>query len=175
MKAPYKTEDQIQAVRARAAKMRDAAKWDLMITLSYELGLRPLEIALAERNHFRDGEFRIRIGHTKGKQGRSLPISSEIQASVDAFMGERQGRVFLNQKGQPFDAQGVSKAMRRLYSMAGQVGSCYSGRRTAGQRMLEKRENILVIQAFYGHHSPLTTLSYLSVSENQLRQAMFGN
>ena len=173
MKAPTKTPEEYAALVAFAATRRDAAKWKLMLLLSFKLGLRPIELAQLDTAHFRGDELRIRIGHTKGGSGRSLPTCPEIMEALHEHMRGKQGRVFYNEKGAPMDKAGISTAMRRLYREAGQVGSCYSGRRTAGQRMQDEGANILTLQGFYGHKSPLTTMSYVGVSMNQLRQAMF--
>ena len=174
MKAPIKNATDYAALQAHVAKMREPAKYGLMLQLSFKLGLRPIEIAQLETSQFSDGELRIQIGHTKCKRnGRSLPVDQTIMDALNAYMDGRKGRVFLNRDGEPMDSAAIQKAMSRLYREAGQRGSCYSGRRTAAQNMLEANQNILIIQAFLGHKSPLTTLSYVGVSQNQLRAAMF--
>lgn len=173
MKAPAKTNEEYEAMLAFADTRRDAAKWKAMLVLSFRLGLRPIELAQLDTSQFRGDEVRIRIGHTKGKGGRSLPTSPEVMMALHEHMRGREGHVFLNERGEHFDAKAISTAMRRLYREAGQVGSCYSGRRSAGQRMQDSGYSLNVIQGFYGHKSPLTTMSYIGVSMNQLRQAMF--
>ncbi len=173
MKAPTKTTQEYEQLTQFAGTRRDGAKWRLMLLLSFELGLRPIEMAQLQTQHFRGDELRIRMGHTKGKSGRSLPTSPGVLQALSEHMRSREGHVFLNERAEHMTAPAISSAMRRLYREAGQVGSCYSGRRTAGQRMQEEGANILTLQAFYGHRSPLTTMEYVGVSMNQLRQAMF--
>lgn len=173
MRAPIKTPEQYQELVEFTETRRDGAKWRLMLVLSFKLGLRPIELAQLDTTHFRSGELRIREGHTKGKAGRSLPTCPEVMDALAEHMRGRTGHVFLNERGEVMDSAAISTAMRRLYREAGQVGSCYSGRRTAGQRMQDAGANILTLQGFYGHKSPLTTMSYVGVSMNQLRQAMF--
>jgi integrase len=173
VKAPLKTNSEYEALMASLNDRRDTAKWRLMVQLSFQLGLRPIELAQLDTSHFRSGELRIRIGHTKGRGGRSLPVSDAIMTALSEHMRGREGQVFRNERGEPMTGPAVSSAMRRLYREAGQVGSCYSGRRTAGQRMQDAGANILTLQGFYGHKSPLTTMSYVGVSMNQLRAAMF--
>ena len=173
MKAPAKNPEEVEALIEFASTRRNPRKWRLMLLLSFRLGLRPIELAQLDTAHFRGDEIRIRIGHTKGKGGRSLPVCQVVKDALAEHMQGREGHVFLNERGDPMDKGGISDAMRRFYREAGQVGSCYSGRRTAGQRMQEQGANILTLQAFYGHKSPLTTMSYVGVSMNQLREAMF--
>lgn len=172
MKAPTKTPEEQAALLAFCDTRRDSEKWKLMVTLSFKLGLRPIELAQLHTSHFRGDELRIRIGHTKGKGGRSLFVSAEVLECLAAHMRGREGQVFLNAQGEPLDSKGISTAIRRLYRECGQAGSCYSGRRTAGQRMQDAGANILALQAFYGHRSPLTTMQYVGVSEAQLRHFM---
>lgn len=154
--------------------MREPKKYGLMLLLSYRLGLRPIEIAQLDTNQFREGELRIRNGHTKGKKGRSLPTSPEIMRALYEHMQGREGRVFLNRDGDPMDAAGISKAMRRLYGEAGQQGSCYSGRRTLLTDLVERNVNILTVQGIAGHAQPQTTLSYVGVTPTMMSRALFG-
>lgn len=173
MKAPYKEQSEIQSVFATAQKMRDPQKWTLMLLLSYRLGLRPIELAQLDTSHFRDGELRIRQGHTKGKEGRSIPYNAEIMSALQAHMQGRQGHVFRNAKGEIMDAQSISAAMRRLYREAGQKGSTYSGRRTLLTDLVDRDVNILVVQAIAGHRSPQTTLAYVSATPKMMARALF--
>lgn len=64
--------------------------------------------------------------------------------------------------------------MRRLYREAGQLGSCYSGRRTLLTDLVERDVNILTIQSIAGHSSPVTTLSYVGVTPTMMRKALYG-
>lgn len=174
MRAPLKSKSDYQALEAHVRGMREPEKYSLMLLLSYRLGLRPIELAQLNTNQFRDGELRIRIGSTKGKRGRSLPTSPEILRALARYMQGREGSVFLNRDGKPFDAAGITKAMKRLYGEAGQKGSCYSGRRTLLTELVERNVNILTVQGIAGHASPQTTLSYVGVSPAMMSKALYG-
>lgn len=173
MRAPIKTEEELEALLAHTSSMERPAMYRLMLLLSVRLGLRPMEIAGLERTWFRGQELRIPLGHSKRKAGRSIAISDEIADALAVHMGDRTGRVFLNQRGQPFDANGISMAVRRLYSRAGVEGSCYSGRRTLATRLVDQGVNILVIQNVLGHSSPMTTLNYCEVTPAMVSRALF--
>ena len=174
MRAPYKSEDEHKALMEFAATRRDATKYRLLLTLSFRLGLRPIELSQLASDQFRGDELRIRIGHTKGKGGRSLPINQEIRDALAAHMGEREGRVFLNNRGNAMTPKGISDAFRRFYREAGIEGSCYSGRRTLLTDLNDRNVSILTIQAVAGHRSPQTTMSYISVGPRQMAAALFG-
>lgn len=172
MQAPTKTPEELCELLAFTDTRSRPAMWRAMLLLSFRLGLRPKEIAQLHTNQFASGSLRIQRGHSKGKSSRTLPVCAEVMSALYEHLQGREGWVFLNRDGSPFDAAGISSAMRRLYREAGTRGSCYSGRRTAGQALQDANVNVFTIQAFFGHTSPQTTLNYLGVSPNQLRNAM---
>lgn len=174
MRAPYKTDEDFKALWDFAGTRREPEKNRLILVLTYRLGLRPIELAQMSTEHFRDGELRIRAGHTKGKGGRSLMVNDEITSALNDYMQGREGHVFLNNRGKPLDAAGISSLVRRFYREAGQVGSAYSGRRTMLTNMADEGVNILVMQTIAGHSSPLTTAHYVGVTPAMMRKALFG-
>jgi integrase/recombinase XerD len=174
MAAPIKTDEQFQEVFSYVSLMQEASKYRLMLLLSVKLGLRPMEIAGLQSAWFAGGELCIPRGYSKRKTGRSLPVSEEILEALDAYLQGRTGLVFLNRQGQAFTALGITKAMSRLYREAGQVGSCYSGRRTLATRLVDEGTNILVVQKVLGHSSPATTMAYVGVTPSMMNKALFG-
>lgn len=172
MRAPNKTKEEFAEVLARADAMSRPAMYRLMVLLTTKLGLRPMEIAGLDTRWFRQGELRIPLGYSKRKSGRSLPVCEEVLEALAAHMQGREGRVFLNQRRVPFDAAGISNAIRRLYREAGQLGSAYSGRRTLATSLVEQGVNILIVQKVLGHSNPQTTMEYVSVTENMMRDAL---
>lgn len=173
MRAPIKKDAEFEAVLAHTSSMERPAMYRLMMLLSIRLGLRPMELAGLDTSWFRADELRIPLGHSKRKSGRSLPISEEIIDALAAHMGPETGRVFRNGRGEAFDANGISMAMRRLYKRAGVEGSCYSGRRTLATSMVDKDINIAVVSKVLGHSSIATTQKYVGVSDSMMRRALF--
>lgn len=174
MRAPIKEQAEFEAVIAHAGSMERPAMYRLMMLLSIRLGLRPMELAGLETSWFRGGELRIPLGHSKRGQGRSLPVSEEIVSALAEHIGQSTGRVFRNARGEAFDANGISMAMRRLYKQAGVEGSCYSGRRTMATRMVDNNVNIAVVSKVLGHSSIATTQKYVGVTDTMMRRALFG-
>lgn len=175
MRAPNKSEAEFDALFEYVDTCSDASKYRLMLLLSIRLGLRPKEMAGMQRSWFRGDELRIPHGYSKGQGGHgSLPVCSEILAALDEHMAEREGSVFLNRAGRPFDGAGISSALRRLYREAGQEGSCYSGRRTLATNMVDRGVNLLVVQKVLRHSSPVTTQQYVGVTQNMLSKALYG-
>lgn len=174
MKAPIKDETEFARLYEEAARMERPKVYRLMLLVSIRLGLRPMEIAGMERSWFRDNTLRIPLGHSKRKSGRTVPVPTEVLDALADLMGNMQGRVFHNAQGEPFTANGVSEAMRRLYKRAGVTGSCYSGRRTLATNLVERGVSIAVVSEVLGHSSLSTTQKYIGVTEGMMREAMFG-
>lgn len=173
MRAPIKKDAEFDIVLAYTKSMERPAMYRLMMLLSVRLGLRPMELAGLDTSWFRGEELRIPMGHSKRKSGRSLPISEEIIDALVAHMGSEAGRVFRNARGEAFDANGISMAMRRLYKRAGVEGSAYSGRRTMATRMVDEGVNIAVVSKVLGHSSIATTQNYIGVTDSMMRRALF--
>ena len=175
MKAPIKEAAEFEKLFAEAERMERPKVYRLMLLLSIRLGLRPMEIAGMERSWFRDRMLRIPLGHSKRKSGRSVPVSDEILEALSDLMANEQGRVFRNSRGEPFTANGISEALRRLYKRAGVTGSCYSGRRTLATNLVDEGVSLAVVQQVLGHSNLSTTASYIGVTEGMMRRAMFGS
>lgn len=174
MKAPIKTASEFAALLDHTEHMERPAMYRLMLLLSIKIGLRPMELAGLESTWFRGNELRIPVGYSKRKSGRSLSIDAEITEAVQAHMQDRVGRVFLNAQGNPFTARGISDAFRRLYRINEIEGSCYSGRRTLATNLVDKGVSIFIIQKVLGHSHVNTTQEYVSVTDNMMRNALFG-
>lgn len=173
MKAPILEADQFAKLYEFASNMQNARQYTLMLLLSEKLGLRPMEIAGLETSWFRDNTLRIPLGHSKRKEGRSLPVTDEILTALHRHMQGAQGRVFRNARGDAFNANGISEAIRRIYRMAGVTGSCYSGRRSLATNLVDRGVSIAVVQQVLGHSSIATTQNYIGVTETMIRKAMF--
>lgn len=173
MRAPILADEQFEALLTYTDSMERPAMYGLMLLLTKKLGLRPMELAGMESSWVRGDELRIPMGHSKRKQGRSLPIDDDIRDALFAHMGNSAGRVFRNARGDAFTANGISEAIRRIYKLAGVQGSCYSGRRTMATRMVDNKVNILVVQNVLGHSSPVTSMSYVGVTDRMMREALF--
>ena len=173
MKAPILTDAQWEHAFAQVSLMQRPKHYRLLMLLVRKLGLRPMELAGMQSNWFRMGELRIPLGHSKRKSGRSLPVDAELEQALAEHLQGRTGYVFLNQDGEPFKPGLMSASIARVFKEAGMWGSAYSGRRGGAQRLLDNGENILTIQAYLGHSSPMTTLAYVGVSQVQLARALY--
>jgi integrase/recombinase XerD len=172
MKAPIKDNSEIAQLLLQAEGMERPRMYRLMVLLSFRMGLRPMEIAQLDTAWFRGNELRLPLGSSKRKSGRSIVVPAEVTEALQAHMGNRTGTLFLNQREQPFSAQGISDAMRRLYREAGVDGSCYSGRRTLATNMVDAGVSMFIIRDVLGHAHVNTTQEYISSTPNMMRRAM---
>lgn len=173
MKAPILTASDWDQVEQYVSTMRRPEHYTLLVMLIRRLGLRPIELARMETSWIVGDELRIPCGKSKRKRPRNLPLNEEMLSAIVSHMQGRRGHVFVNRQGNAFTPGLMSESVRRLMGLAVGYGSTYSGRREASQRMLDRGENLLTIQAFLGHQSPLTTIEYVGVSDQALRRAVF--
>lgn len=173
MRATILDAEQFNTLYSFVDQVERPEMYRFMLLLTEKLGLRPLEIAGMETTWFIGNELRIPIGHSKRKQGRSIPINAEITAALEAHMQGNKGRIFRNARGDAFTANGISDAFRRLYRLAGVQGSCYSGRRTMATRMVDNKVNIAIVSKVLGHSNIATTQAYIGVTDNMMRDALF--
>jgi integrase len=173
MRAAILDEQQWETLFDFASNMERADMYSFMLLLTKKLGLRPMELAGLDTRWFIGNELRIPLGYSKRKKGRSLPIDDEILIALRKHMGNEQGRVFRNARGEAFTANGISEAIRRIYKLAGVRGSCYSGRRSMATKLVDNKVNILVVQNVLGHSSPATTMAYVGVTDTMMREALF--
>ncbi|WP_158235389.1 site-specific integrase [Caulobacter sp. FWC2] len=174
MKAPIKDQEEVTKLLDFAERMERPAMYRFLLALSFDYGLRPMELAGLDSSWFRTTELRIPIGHSKRKSGRSLTIEPSIHEMLAAHMQGRTGRVFLNVQGNPFTPRGISDAFQRLYRLADIEGSCYSGRRSLATKMVDRGDSIFIIQKVLGHAHVNTTMEYVSVTDNMMRRALRG-
>jgi integrase/recombinase XerD len=173
MQAPLLETKDFEKLFAHAETMKRPVMYRLLTVLMRDLGLRPIELAHMQSNWFSGSEMRVPHGQSKRKRPRTLPTSQEIRDLVREHMQGRKGHVFLNRDGNPFSPIQMSDTVRRFFRVAGAEGSTYSGRRTLATRLVDAKENILIVQAVLGHSDPATTARYVSVTQKMVARALF--
>lgn len=160
-----------------ASGLRDHA----MALCFLELGLRAGEVARIE---LEDIDWRggiLRIGESKTRRGRVLPLPRRTGRAIAAYL--RKGRpdttsqsLFVRHRvplGQPMVAELVRGAMRRAYAKAG-CPADWTGthllRHTAATRMIEGGASLKQIADVLGHQSIDSTMIYTKVDLPALRR-----
>lgn len=146
-----------------------------------DLGLRVSEVVSLALSDIDWVERSLRVPPVKGGHGRVVPITSEVEATLRAYIDTTRppglsDRVFLRQRrlvGRPVSVPLVSMAMRRAYRRCG-FPPHWSGthilRRTFATRLHRHGADMRQIGDLLGHRQLKTTGLYTSVALNDLRQ-----
>jgi integrase/recombinase XerD len=161
---------------------KHAARNRLAFGLSIYSGLRVGEIA-----HLRIGdvansdgeprrEIKLAAHQTKGSRGRTVIVSSRVQAEIRAFLKDKpldpDAPLIASQKGGFFSPQTLCMLFKEIYEMAGLNTSSHSGRRSFATRLNSKGVGMRTIQKLMGHKHIATTSLYCDVSDEQMRNAV---
>ncbi len=122
--------------------------------------------------------------NTKGKkEGRSIPLVSDAQAAITELIAWLKLEGFSTEKTAPlFPSQKVGRLKRRQAlqviedaknsaQLTGKVTS-HSCRKTFAHRVFRNSGNLYTVKEALGHRSISTTEQYLSISEEELREAI---
>jgi integrase/recombinase XerD len=161
---------------------RHSARNRLAFGLSIYLGLRVGEIAalkvgdVANSDGSPRREIKLAAHQTKGSRGRTVIVSSRVQAEIKAFLKDKSldpdAPLIASQKGGFFSPHTLCMSFKDIYEMAGLNTSSHSGRRSFATRLNSKGVGMRTIQKLMGHKHIGTTASYCEVSDEQLRNAV---
>ena len=163
---------------------RHAERNRVAFVLSIYAGMRVGEIAAIKisdvMNHH--GEIRPEIklagNQTKGKNGRSVILSTRVRREIGAYLKSRLERhfdgplIFSQRNRRAFSSLTLSMLFKEIYEVAGIRTSSHSGRRTFATRLNAKGIGMRTIQKLMGHKHIGTTALYCDVTEDTLRNAV---
>jgi integrase/recombinase XerD len=159
---------------------RHAERNRVAFVLSIYAGMRVGEIAAIKisdvMNHHGEirHEIKLAANQTKGKNGRSVILSTRVGREIGAYLKSRPERhfdsslIFSQRNRRSFSSLTLSMLFKEIYEMAGIRTSSHSGRRTFATRLVGMR----TIQKLMGHKHIGTTALYCDVSEDTLRNAV---
>jgi len=155
-----------------------------IVTVFVDTGLRRQELAGLRLCDIDYEGLLLHVAERKGGRGQAVPISSEAMDVLDEYLAQyrpvlargvrakRTDIVFLNGKGTPLAAHGISKLFGRLSSQVAiedkQV-SPHALRRYMATTQLAMGRDSLHVQRQMGHSSLSTTNLYVQLSTEQLR------
>jgi integrase/recombinase XerD len=173
---------EIRRVFAVIDTTKHGARNRLAFGLSIYSGLRVGEIA-----HLRIGdvansdgeprrEIKLAAHQTKGSKGRTVIVSSKVQAEIRSFLKDLSfdpdAPLIASQKGGFFSPQTLCMLFKSVFEMAGLNTSSHSGRRSFATRLNQMGVGMKTIQKLMGHRHIGTTALYCDVSDDQLRNAV---
>ena len=156
--------------------LRDRA----MLETLYSTGIRRAELIGLKLHDLDQARGVVFIDKGKGHKDRVIPIGDRAlgwchayidQVRPDLVVGDDDWTLFLNQYGEPFSLDGLSRRVKAYIDQAdiNKHGSCHLFRHAMATHMLENGADIRYIQEILGHSKLETTEIYTHVSITQLK------
>lgn len=179
-----------QVEQKRVNALLDAHRYSTrnhtIFAFSFLAGLRACEIASLKVGdvYGADGQVHDTIflaaGQTKGDEASTVLVSKKLKKALSAYAAayphhtsQREAPLFFSAKRGGFSAQTIVNLFARFYALAGIKGaSSHSGRRQFLTELADKGVNARVIQALARHKHLNTTMRYIDLNENKLRNAI---
>jgi integrase/recombinase XerD len=152
-----------------------------ILELLYSTGIRRTEAVRLGIYDLEASQGLLRINQGKGGKDRVVPIGdralSWLHTYIDgpralwAPLGEQ--RLFLTERGAPFQPEPFGQMVRRYLDAAGitKTGACHLFRHTMATQLLEGGCDVRLIQAMLGHAKLDTTAMYTHVGIGHLKRA----
>ncbi len=177
---------QTHAVLAYLQKTRHPVRNRLIFLLSVRAGLRAKEIAALTWSMVTDSDgsiaadIALRDEASKGKSGRTIPISKELRSALEMSKTEciratADQRIVQTERNKATSAQVIVNLFRAWYARLGFEGcSSHSGRRTfitnAARRISTVGGSLRDVQALAGHSALSTTQRYIEINTEAKRK-----
>ena len=151
-----------------------------VILLFLHLGVRVSELVNLRMGDVDLEAGRIRVSR-KGNKEQYLPLNSEALRSLRNYTAKRpqprDGRFFVDSRGQALSRTSVYNMVRRYLHLAG-ISKGKQGphllRHTFCMRLHQKGVNPFVIKELAGHRSLDTTMRYIRIEDKERVQALKG-
>jgi len=180
---------QVQDCLALISNHRQQARDRVMFLLSVRAGLRAGEIAqltwsmVSNPDGTIGDEIRVHRSIAKKGSGRTIPLATDLRASLVALKAERGERakpdweVVHSERGRRLSPNVVSQWFLALYKRAGLEGcSSHSGRRTfitnCARRISTVGGSLKDVQSMAGHRSLVSTSCYIVENADAKRQVV---
>ncbi len=182
------TKQQTQAMLALLERSRDPLRNTVIFLLSLRAGLRAKEIAHVTWTMVTcsggdiASELALRDEAAKGRSGRVIPLSGDLQEALRALRQEclRSGpddRIIRTARRTKTTPQVIVNLFKAWYGRLGFEGcSSHSGRRTfitnAARRISTVGGSLRDVQSLAGHSSLSTTQRYIEVNNDAKRRVV---
>ena len=152
---------------------RDHAMFHLMLATGIRLGsavaLDVEDVDLAE------GELRLKS--TKGDRPEKVFLSKVIRDHLRRFLGDRTaGRLFLGRHGKRISSRHVQRRFRMWCHRAkiSRAASTHSLRHSFATQIYQSTDDIFLVQQALRHRNITSTLVYVRINEDKVRDALNG-
>ena len=161
----------------RVLTMATSLKARAMLTLAYGCGLRAGEVVRLRAGDIDSEQMIIRIVQSKGRKDRHVMLPAEVLALLRQWWKARpsaynvggtaeQRWLFPGRRDQPLTTRQFGRLFKETAKAAAlrKTVSLHSLRHSFATHLLERGEDIRVIQALLGHSKPETTARYSRVA-----------
>ncbi len=169
----------LNALNTGPFKLRNRA----LFLLGLRSGFRISELlSLTLGDVYRNGTFvnhvSVERSRMKGKlEGRTVALHPEAKEAIRIWVESKfhgspvTTPLFLSRKGNPMDRRSAWALLKKAFAVCGLSGklSCHTMRKTFAKRIHELGgRDLMKTQKALGHRSPASTVSYLSVDQEEI-------
>lgn len=146
----------------------------LMFTIGTNCGLRISDIVALNVGDVRD-KSHIQITEKKTGKFKKFPINSKLKPMLDEFIKGKQDEaplftsIFKNRMNR-FGAYYIIKTACKLAGVKENVGT-HTLRKTFGYHHYKKFKDIAMLQKIFNHSSPVITLRYIGIEQDQIDES----
>lgn len=176
------TEAELRRINSYLSTRRHALRDQTIFALSFNAGLRAMEIAALTVGdaYAADGAVRdvINLTTTKGGYMRRVFVNKRLSAALKRYypavsVAKPCTALFPSQKGGHFSGNTMCQLFLEVYAACRIDGaSSHSGRRTMITRLADQGISVHVLAAIAGHRNIATTQRYLTVNDAMIARAV---
>jgi site-specific recombinase XerD len=172
---PKRDVDRLIREAQKAGNKRNLAIVQLLRHTGLRVGelcsLRLSDIRTSERK----GSVLVRSG--KGDKDRTIPLNHDVREAVDAYLAVRPAaaddHLFLGQRGEPLQTDGVQLIVRKLARRAGlEKVTPHVLRHSFAKHVLDAGEDLATVSRLLGHERLETTAIYTEPTAADLEEAV---
>lgn len=151
-------------------------KHRIMLMTIYSAGLRVSEVTRLKPAHIDSDRMLIRVEQSKGRKDRYTLLSGALLPELRNYYQQFRPRTYLFEGRTPARALSV-ETVQRIFKKAKEIAgirkkaSVHTLRHCFATHLMENGTDIFRIKEFMGHRSIQTTLHYIHVRREHLRQA----
>lgn len=149
-------------------------KHRLILKLCYGMGLRVSEVVKLKISDISSSNMQVRIERGKGKKDRYVNLPSTVLGEMREYykMYKPKQYLFEGQYGGAYNLRSAQSVFREAMTRAGiskRVG-IHSLRHSYATHLLEYGTDVAFIQKLLGHKDIKTTMTYLNITDRQLKK-----
>lgn len=188
---PIREMERVHDITVTLSKLRDrrGKRMFLMWVVGINLGLRVSDLIDLKVGQLRDENVFTYLpkkqAHKKGARPISIPIPAAVRKVLKARLPDADPEAWLfpsrtrskGKNAKPISRQTARMDMREIGRVCGlteRIG-CHTMRKTFGYHYYQRSHDIAILQEWFYHESPATTLIYIGVALDNFRKMVSSN